>query len=92
MQADIQSSRRDVWNPQLVAVWNRDEVAYGIKPQGEAYTRLRVMPYTFGDSMQCASALIPCQACGLDKKNRGALCAPLFFFGDPYGNLNPDVR
>ena len=62
------SRRRRVWNPQLVAEWNCDAVAYVIKPQWDAYTRLRVMPYALGDSIQCASALIPCQACGLDKK------------------------
>jgi len=41
-------------------VWNQAAGAF--------YARLRVMPYAFGNSMQCASALMTCQACGLDKK------------------------
>ena len=81
------SFRRNVCNPPLGAEWNCDKVAYGIKPQGDAYTRLRVMPYAFGDSIQCASALIPCQACGLDKKITSELkSSDVIFFGDPYGN------
>ena len=70
--------------------WNCDEVAYGIKPQGDAYTCLRVMPYTFGDSIQCASALIPCQACGLDKKiTSEPKGSDVIFFGDPWENRTP---
>ena len=81
------SRRSRGWNPQLVAVWNCDTVAYGIKPQGYTYTRLRVMPYAFGDFIQCASALIPYQACGLDKKiTSEPFSSDVIFFGDPYGN------
>ena len=88
-----QSRRRRACNPQLVAVWNRDIVAYWIKPQGDTYARLRVMPYAFGDSIQCASALIPYQACGLDKKITSELkSSDVIFFGDPSGNLNPRMR
>jgi hypothetical protein len=64
----------------------------GLSVFQEAYIRLRVMPYTFGDSTQCASALIPCQACGLDKIKQVEPKFDLFYFGDPYGNLNPNVR
>ena len=86
----FQSRRSRALKPQLVAVCNCDEVAYGIKPQGNIYTRLRVMPYAFGDSIQCASALIPCQACGLDKKiTSEPFGSDVIFFGDPSGNLNP---
>ena len=84
------SFRRNVCNPPLVAVWNCDKVAYGIKPQGDAYTRLRVMPYAFGDSIQCASALIPCQACGLDKKiTSEQKSSDVIFFGDSWENRTP---
>ena len=72
-------------------VWNHPEGMYGIKPQGDAYTRLRVIPYAFGDSIQCASALIPCQACCLDKKiTSEPFGSDVIFFGDPYGNRTHD--
>jgi len=68
-----QSRQSRVWNPKLVAVWNQ--------AAGKSYARLRVMPYAFGDSMQCASALMPCQACGLDKIKQVEPKFDLFYFG-----------
>ena len=67
--------------------WNQLAELYGIKPQEDKDARLRVMPSAFGDSIQCASALMPYQACGLDKKITSELkSSDVIFFGDPYGN------
>ncbi len=56
------------------AVWHCDGVAYGISSKScmsssrrGGNTRLRVMPCALGDSIQCASALMTCQACCLYK-------------------------
>ncbi len=53
----------------LVSIVIQEDVSIlRILPQGNTYARLCVMPYAFGDSIQCTSILIPCQSCGLDKK------------------------
>ena len=61
--------------------------ANGIKPQEDKDARLRVMPSAFGDSIQCASALMPYQVLRSCIKITASKEAVIF--GDSWENRTP---
>ena len=70
----------------------RNLLRYGIATKSRMESSRR--KYTFGDAIRLRRChtrwrVIPCQACGLDKKITSERCSDVIFFGDPWENRTP---